>query len=575
MSKELAGHLLVRCLIEQGVETVFGVPGESFLAVLDGFYVHQGKIRFIACRHEGGAAFMAEAHGKISGRPGVCIVTRGPGATNAAIGVHAAFQASTPMVLLIGDVGGDFRDREAFQEIDFSAMFGPNSKGMAKRVERVDDPDRLAEYVQRAFATAMNGRPGPVVLVLPEDMLTKPTPASPLARIEPALPAISDADLHALTALLSKAERPLLIVGGLWSPAGASALENFSESWRMPVGTAFRSQDVFNNRHRFYAGDIGIGLNPKLAQRIKDSDLIIAFGARLDEMTTSGYSLLQAPRPYQKLVHVHVNADEINRVFGADLGINASNDSTAKALAGTPCQHPIRWEDWSQAANADYLSFTHVPVDASSAAAVTTTLTGTPIIQPIDMRLIIDVLRRNLPADAIITNGAGNFAGWISRYFRFHGLAAGFKTQLAPAAGAMGYGVPAGIAASLVTRQTVFTIAGDGDFLMNGQELATAAQYGGKSIILLLNNGMLGTIRMHQERHYPDRVSGTDLRNPDFCALARAYGYDAVEVTRTEEFEPTLRQSLIRQNGTLIEIKLSPQIISTSMTLDQIRAHRA
>ena len=561
-----AGHLLVRCLVEQGVDVAFGVPGESFLDVLDGFHAHRDRIRFVACRQEGGAAFMAEAQGKLTGRPGVCIVTRGPGATNAAIGVHTAFQDSTPMVLLVGDVGGDVRDREAFQEIDFAVMFGPSCKGMAKRVERVDDADRIPEYVQRAFATAMNGRPGPVVLVVPEDVLIRLTRSAPGARVEPVKTAIGRDDVLAVAALLRASERPLVIAGGGWSPAGAAALQRFAEAWNLPVGNAFRFQDAFDNHHPLYAGDIGIGVNPKLARRVRDSDLVVAIGARLGEMTTSGYTLLEAPRPRQKLVHVHPGADELNRVYRADLAINACGDAAAEALAALVPDGPLCWAAWSDAANADYRDHTAAALHGATAAGVRAGAT-----EPIDMPTVIGIVQRLLPPDAVITNGAGNFASWIHRYFRFHGIARGWKTQLAPTAGAMGYGVPAGIAANLLTGRVAFTIAGDGDFLMNGQELATAARYGARSIILVLDNGMYGTIRMHQERNYPGHVSGTELSNPDFCALARAYGYAAERVERTADFERVLADALARDRGTLIVIALSPQIITTAATLDEIR----
>ncbi len=566
MSAITAGHLLVRCLVEQGVEVAFGVPGESFLDVLDGFHACRDRIRFVACRQEGGAAFMAEAQGKLTGRPGVCIVTRGPGATNAAIGVHTAFQDSTPLVLLVGDVGGDVRDREAFQEIDFAAMFGPSCKGLAKRVERVDEADRIPEAVQRAFATAMNGRPGPVVLVLPEDMLVRRTEALPGARVEAVKPAIGRDDVLAVEALLRPATRPLVIAGGGWSPAGAAALQRFAEAWHLPVGNAFRFQDAFDNHHPLYAGDIGIGVNPRLAQRVRDSDLVIAIGARLGEMTTGGYTLLEAPRPKQTLIHIHPGADELNRVYHADRAINASSESAAAALAALAPDGPVAWADWADAANADYRA--HVAAAGPGAAG---TLPRPGATEPIDMPTIIGIAQRLLPPDAVITNGAGNFASWIHRYFRFRGIAAGGKTQLAPTAGAMGYGVPAGIAANLLTGRVAFTIAGDGDFLMNGQELATAVGHGAKSIILVLDNGMYGTIRMHQERNYPGRVSGTGLSNPDFCALARAYGYAAETVERTADFERALADALARDRGTLIAIALSPQILTTGPTLDDLR----
>ncbi|HEY2255284.1 MAG TPA: thiamine pyrophosphate-binding protein [Variovorax sp.] len=563
MEHQTGGHLIVRCLIEQGVDTVFGVPGESFLAVLDGFHAHQDRIRFIINRQEGGAAFMAEAHGKLTNRPGVCFVTRGPGATNASIGVHNAFQDSTPMVLFVGDVGSDFRDREAFQEVDFGSFFGPSTKGFAKRVERIDDVDRIPEYVARAFATAMNGRPGPVVLVLPEDMLRRTTSAEPLGRVE-AVSAWSDPGaLRSLRELLLKAQRPLVIAGGGgWTPQAAQALQRFAENWRLPVANAFRFQDTFDNHHPLYAGDVGIGINPKLAERVRQSDLILAIGPRLGEMTTSGYTLLEAPKPKQTLVHIHASAEELNRVYQADLAINAGMASAARSLEVLSAPTELPWEAWTAAANADYLAnlepqaLAGLPADAPRGA--------------VDMAAVVALLQQHLPPDAAITNGAGNFASWVHRYFRYHGLAKGHKTQLAPTSGAMGYGVPAGIAANIATGRVAFTIAGDGDFLMNGQELATAAQHGGRSIIVLLNNGMFGTIRMHQEREYPTKVSGTALRNPDFCALARAYGYAAERITETAQFEAALLRALAAATGTLIEIPLDPEVISTRGTLGAI-----
>ena len=561
--QQSAGHLLVECLIAQGVDTAFGVPGESYLAVLDGFHRYRDQIRFITCRQEGGAAFMAEAAGKLTGRPGVCLVTRGPGATNASIGVHTAFQDSTPMVLLVGDVGSDFRDREAFQEIDFQSFFGPSTKGMAKRVERIDDARRIPEYIARAFATAMNGRPGPVVLVLPEDMLTQTVSATPLPRVD-AVQAWSDpGSLRDLRGLLLQSQKPFVIAGGGgWTPQAAQALQRFAENWQLPVGNAFRFQDTFDNHHPLYAGDVGIGINPRLAARIREADLVIAIGPRLGEMTTNGYTLLEAPRPRQKLVHIHASAEELNRVYQADLVINASMNAAARSLEVLSAPVSLPWADWTAAAHADY-----------EANLQPQALPGLDTAQPgaIDMPAVVALLQKHLPADAVLTNGAGNFASWVHRYFRHFGLARGHKTQLAPTVGAMGYGVPAGIAANLLTGRVAFTIAGDGDFLMNGQELATASQNGGKSLIVLLNNGMYGTIRMHQEREYPEHISGSALANPDFCALARAYGYAAEQVTRTEDFEAALLRALACERGTVIEIPLSPEVITTRSTLTAIR----
>jgi acetolactate synthase-1/2/3 large subunit len=561
----MGGHLLVQCLIAQGVTHAFGVPGESYLAVLDGFHAHAEQIQFVTCRQEGGAAFMADAQGRLTGRPGVCFVTRGPGATNASIGIHTAFQDSTPMVLFVGDVASDTRDREAFQEVDFGSFFGPSTKGMAKRVERIDDAKRIPEYVARAFATAMNGRPGPVVLVLPEDMLTHMVQAQPLARIE-AVEAWSDPGaLRRLREMLLQSERPFVIAGGGgWTVQAAQALQRFAENWKLPVGNAFRFQDTFDNFHPQYAGDVGIGINPKLAAHIKSSDLIIAIGPRLGEMTTSGYTLLTPPKAQQTLVHIHASAEELNRVFQADLAICATMNAAARSLEVLTAPNTLPWEAWTQAIHADY-----------EANVRPQALAGLPADNEagvVDMPEVIAVLQKHLPADAVLTNGAGNFASWVHRYYKHHGLVKGHKTQLAPTVGSMGYGVPAGIGAAILTGRVVFTIAGDGDFLMNGQELATAVQHGAKTIIVLLNNGMFGTIRMHQEREYPTHISGSNLNNPDFAALAKAYGYAGVRITRTAEFEAVLLDALARDQGTLIEVMLNPEVITTRGTLSAITA---
>jgi acetolactate synthase I/II/III large subunit len=557
---QIAGHLLVQCLITQGVTHAFGVPGESYLAVLDGFHAHADRIRFVTNRQEGGAAFMAEAQGKLTGRPGVCFVTRGPGATNASIGLHTAFQDSTPMVLFVGDVASDARDREAFQEVDYAAFFGPSTKGMAKRVERIDDARRIPEYVARAFATAMNGRPGPVVLVLPEDMLTQQVDAEPLPRVEPVQAWSDPGALRELRTLLLASERPLVIAGGGgWTPQSAAALQRFAENWQLPVTNAFRFQDCFDNHHPLYAGDVGLGINPALARRVRECDLLIAMGPRLGESTTGGYTLIEAPLPTQKLVHIHASAEELGRVYQPTLAINATMNAAARGLEVLTAPPVVKWADWSQACHADYLA----NIDPANGGI---TLPGT-----IDMPAIIHTLQKHLPADAVLTNGAGNFASWLHRFFRYHGLAKGHKTQLAPTNGAMGYGVPAGIGAAILTGRTAFTIAGDGDFLMNGQELATAVQHGSKSIVLLLNNGSFGTIRMHQEREYPAHVSGSGLSNPDFCALARAYGYAAERITHTAEFEPALQRALAAPTGTVIEVLLDVDVITTRGTLGAIR----
>ncbi|MCW2313169.1 thiamine pyrophosphate-binding protein [Rhodoferax antarcticus] len=568
---QLAGHLLVQSLIAQGVTHAFGVPGESFLAVLDGFYQYRDQIKFVVNRQEGGAAFMAEAVGKLTRRPGVCFVTRGPGATNASIGVHTAFQDSTPLVLFVGDVASNARDREAFQELNYLSFFGPSTQGMAKRVERIDDPTRIPEYIARAFATAMNGRPGPVVLVLPQDMLMQTvTPHAMAGTTLQALPKVLAVEgqiglqpLSQLREKLLKAKQPMVIAGGSgWSPQAAHDLQRFAENWCLPVGNAFRFQDTFDNHHPLYAGDVGIGLNPKLAQRIKDSDLILAIGCRLGEITSGGYTLIESPRPRQTLLHIHASAEELNRVFQADLAIQASVASAAASLKELSAPASFKWARWSAACHADYLvnlqssAIKDLPADTAQGV--------------VNMPAIIATLQQHLPPDAVLTNGAGNFASWLHRFYRYHGLVKGFKTQLAPTNGAMGYGVPAGIAAALTTGRLVFTLTGDGDFLMNGQELATAAQHGAKTIILLLNNGMFGTIRMHQEREFPQRMSGTPLRNPDFSALAQAYGYAGVRISRTEQFEPELVAALAREQGTLIELMLEPEAITTRGSLNAI-----
>lgn len=564
MTPRIAGHLLVECLIAQGVTKVFGVPGESYLAVLDGFHRHTDQIQFIINRQEGGAAFMAEAHGKLTGRPGVCFVTRGPGATNASIGVHTAFQDSSPMVLFVGDVASDTRDREAFQEVDYSSFFGPSTKGMAKRVERIDDAQRIPEYLARAFATAMNGRPGPVVLVLPEDMLMQVVVAHPVTGlVAQPLPRLVPVDawsdpgaLRRLRELLLQSQRPIVIAGGSgWTVQAAQALQRFAENWCLPVGNAFRFQDTFDNHHPLYAGDVGIGINPRLAERIRSSDLIIAIGPRLGEMTSGGYTLFEVPQPRQTLVHIHASAEELHRVYHADLAINASMSAAARSLEVLSAPATLPWTAWSEGCHADYLG----------------NLVPQPLPGEIDMPAVVACLQKHLPADAVLTNGAGNFASWMHRFYRHHGLAKGYKTQLAPTNGAMGYGVPAGIAAAITTGRTVLTMTGDGDFLMTGQELATAVQYGAKTIIVLLNNGMFGTIRMHQEREYPAHVAGTALRNPDFVALAQAYGYAGQRITRTDEFEPALMAALARPQGSLIEVVLDPEVISTRGTLSAIR----
>jgi acetolactate synthase I/II/III large subunit len=558
----LAGHALVEALLAQGVHTVFGVPGESYLAVLDGMHQYREQIRFIACRHEGGAAFMAEAQGKLTGRPGICFVTRGPGASNASIGLHTAFQDSTPMVLFVGQVASEQRDREAFQEIDYRQMFGPGTLGMAKWVGEVQHADRLPEYVARAFHTALQGRPGPVVLVLPEDMLTTLTSAPVLPRTEAAQAWPAPGALREVRALLLAAQRPFVIAGGSgWDAASCDALQRFAQGWNLPVACAFRFQDLFDNRHSNYAGDMGVGINPALARRVAAADLVLAIGPRLGEMTTVGYSLLAPPRPRQKLIHVHAGAEELGRVYAADLLLQASMGSAAKALETLAPPATLAWAEWTAAAQADYQA----------------NLVAAPV-EPLDMAVVVKTVQRLAPADTVYANGAGNFSGWLHRYCRYACLSEFGRTQLAPTSGAMGYGVPAAIAAALLyPDRAVVNFAGDGDFLMTGQELATATGYGagagkGKLIVIVVDNGTYGTIRMHQEREYPGRVSGSDLFNPDFAALARAYGWRAEAMDSTAQFEAAFEAALTHAVPTLLHLRLSSDVSTSRTTLTAIRA---
>jgi acetolactate synthase-1/2/3 large subunit len=554
-----AGHALVEALIEQGVHTCFGVPGESFLAALDGFHEHRDRIRFIACRQEGGAAFMAEAQGKLSARPGVCFVTRGPGATNAAIGVHTAFQDSTPMLLLVGQVASDQRDREAFQEIDYRQMFSPGTLGLAKWVAEVESADRLPEYVARAFHVAMQGRPGPVVLALPEDMLTTPTAASVLPRVQPVSAWPAPQALRELRSMLLAARAPLVIAGGSgWSADSARALQRFAEKWQLPVACAFRFQDTFDNRHALYAGDVGIGISPALGKRVREADLVIALGIRLGEMTTGGYTLIEAPRPKQKLVHIHAGAEELGRVYAADLLIQAGMDNAAVALESLEAPARAPW-------GAELAHRAHAEYEANQQASA---------VVPLDLAAVIKTLAARLPEGAVWTNGAGNFTGWVHRYVRYAGLQHHGRTQLAPTSGAMGYGLPAAVAAALLhPERWVVNVAGDGDFLMTGQELATATGYGAKRLIsIVVDNGTYGTIRMHQEREYPGRVAGSDLFNPDFAALARAYGWAAASVQRTEAFAPALEEMLAAGRPALLHLRLDADVSTSRTTLGAIRA---
>jgi acetolactate synthase I/II/III large subunit len=544
------GQLLIDALKVHGVDMVFGVPGESYLAALDAFHGASEKIQFVICRQEGGAAYMADAYGKLTGRPGVCFVTRGPGATNASLGIHTAYQDSTPVVLFVGQVGNDFVEREAFQEIDYRRMYGQ----MAKWVAQIDRADRVPEYVSRAFHTAVSGRPGPVVLALPEDMQVETAAVADTGRYQRIAAHPGDADLQKLRGMLARAKRPFVLLGGSdWNAQACADLCAFAEANDLPVGTAFRRQDLYDNRLPNFAGDVGIGINPKLAERVKTSDLLIAVGARMDEMTTGGYTLLDAPRPKQQFVHVHPGADVLGRVYQADLLIHSGMPEFAQAVKKLAPVEARPWKDATKTARAEYEAWIQ-PEPAPGA------------LHPGE---VMAFLRKRLPPETIVTNGAGNFAGWIHRYYQF----AGFRTSLGPTSGSMGYGVPSGVAAKLVhPDRPVVSINGDGDFMMNGQELATAAQYGLKIVFLVMNNGMYGTIRMHQEREYPGRVSGTELKNPDFAALARAYGLHGETVEKTADFEPAFERAWKAKTASVIELRVDPEAITTRTTLSAIRA---
>lgn len=539
------GKLLVDQLAIHGTDIAFCVPGESYLEVLDGLY--DSPIRLITCRHEAGAANMADAYGKLTGRPGICIVTRGPGATQASVGVHTAFQDSTPMILLVGQVASDQVEREAFQEIDYRRMFGP----MAKWVAQIDRADRIPEYVARAFTTACAGRPGPVVLSLPEDMLSSETDAPDALpfQVVQAHPGLEQLD--GLRALLERAERPLAILGGAgWTARAAQDMRAFLEANALPAGAAFRRQDALDNDSPSYVGDVGIGINPKLAARVRESDLLLVVGPRLGEMTTSGYTLVEPPTPTQTLVHVHPGAEELGRVYRPELPILAGMEQFAAAVRDVRVEP--RWREWTSAARADYEAWQqHSPMPGS-----------------LDLGDCIAHLRERVP-DAIVTNGAGNFSAWVHRFWRWRD----YPTQLAPTSGAMGYGVPAAVAAKAVAPdRTVICFAGDGDFLMSGQELATAAQYDLPIVVLVVNNGMYGTIRMHQERQFPGRVVGTALANPDFAAYARAFGAHGETVTQTSEFAAALDRALTAGTSALIELQIDPEAINPRTTLSAIRA---
>jgi acetolactate synthase I/II/III large subunit len=539
------GKLLVDQLAVHGADTIFSVPGESFLAVLDGLY--DSPIRLITCRHEGGAANMADAYGKLTGRPGIAIVTRGPGATQASVGVHTAYQDSTPMILLVGQVASDQVEREAFQEIDFRRMFGP----MTKWVAQIDRADRIPEYVARAFSTACAGRPGPVVLALPEDMLSSQTDAADALPFHVVQPHPGAEQIERLRGLLAGAERPFVLLGGAgWTQRTSTDMRAFLEANELPAGAAFRRQDSIDNDSPSYVGDVGIGINPKLAARVRAADVLLVVGPRLGEMTTSGYTLVAPPTPAQTLVHVHPGAEELGRVYRPELPILSGMEHFAAAvreLRVTPS-----WSDETRAARLDYEAWQQHEA-----------MPGT-----LDLGDCIAHLRARVP-DAIVTNGAGNFSAWAHRFWRWHEVG----TQLAPTSGAMGYGVPAAVAAkAFAPERTVICFAGDGDFLMSGQELATAAQHDLPIIVLVVNNGMYGTIRMHQERHYPGRVVGTELANPDFAAYARAFGAHGETVTETAQFPEAFDRALDARTSALIELQIDPDAINPRTTLSKIRA---
>jgi acetolactate synthase-1/2/3 large subunit len=544
-------RLVVDALLTHGVERVFCVPGESFLAVLDSLHDETERIQTVVCRHEAAAANMAEAVGKLTGRPGVAIVTRGPGATHASIGVHTAFQDSTPMILLIGQCAREHLDREAFQEIDYRRMFGQ----MAKWVAQIDDPRRIPEYLSHAFHTATSGRPGPVVLSLPEDVLSDAcavVPGAPAYHRVAASP--SAAQMDELRQLLEGAQRPMVIAGGSgWTSEASADLQRFVENWQLPIGLAFRFQDTLDNEHANYAGDVGLGINPALAKRIADADLLLVFGPRMGEATTGGYTLLDIPKTRQTLVHVHQGAEELGRVYSADLPIVSGMPELASLLAALqpPSSKPA-WAGTAEEAHRSYLEW-RVPRQ---------------IPGDVQMGEVIQQLRAHLPEDAIVTNGAGNYATWLHRHFSYRH----FRSQLAPTSGAMGYGVPAAIAAkSLYPQRTVVALAGDGCFMMSAQELATAMQYDLHVLFIVVNNSHFGTIRMHQERHYPNRVHGTGLTNPDFAAFARSFGAHGETVERTEDFLPALERSLAAKRAAVIEIRIPQEASTPGATLEQIR----
>ena len=554
--KRTGAQLLIDNLRVQGVDTIYCVPGESYLPVLDVLHDAKDNIRLIVCRHEGAAANMAEAHGKLTGAPGVCIVTRGPGATHASVGVHTAKQDSTPMILLIGQVEREFKGREAFQEVDYEFMFAR----LAKWVVEIDRASRIPELVSRAFQTAVSGRPGPVVLALPADMLTERTAVGESRRYKIVRAHPGAADLHQLRTMLAGAQRPLLLLGGGgWDQNACNDIAAFAVANQLPTAVAFRFQDLFDNCHELYIGDVGLAINPRLAECVRNADLLLAVGPRLGEATTGGYELLKPPRlrEGQQLVHVHSDPDELCRVYQADLAVNSGMGSFAAAARLIEPVDSTRWEPWLAETRQSYLHHIAVPAPELSYSK-----------RYIDMSQVVAYLRERLPPDAILTNGAGNYTTWIHRFYQYRT----FRTQLAPTSGAMGYGLPAAIAAKLrYPGRVVVAFAGDGCFLMYGQELATAIKYNLPIIILVVNNSMYGTIRMHQERNYPGRAYGTDLINPDFAAFAQAFGAQGQIVNRMDDFRTAFEEALTAKTPSLLELRVDPDIITPSTRLSEIR----
>ncbi|MBS0220344.1 MAG: thiamine pyrophosphate-binding protein [Proteobacteria bacterium] len=549
LPRRSGAQVLIDQLRIHGADTIFGVPGESYLAALDALYAQRNSLRYVICRQEGGAANMAEAYGKLTGRPGICFVTRGPGATNASIGLHTGFQDSTPMILLVGQVAREQTEREAFQEIDYRRMFGQ----MAKWVAQIEDARRIPELVSQAFHRAVNGRPGPVVLALPEDMLTDEVEVADAGPYKIARGAPSADDMVALRRLLEEARQPMVILGGGgWTAEACADIRAFIEANNLPVTTAFRNQDLLDNRHPNFVGDLGVGASPPLAERIKACDLIVAIGPRLGEATTAGYTLFDIPVPKQKLVHVHAGAEELGRVFQPTLPINSGMANFAKAAKAMKPVDGTRWKAHVEQGRAAYLA------------------NIAPNEQPgaVNMTEVIAWLNKRLPDDVIVTNGAGNYAAFLHRFFQYRG----FRTQLAPTSGAMGYGVPAAVAAKIVQpNRMVVSFAGDGCFLMNGQEFATAVQHGANVVIVVVDNGMYGTIRMHQEREYPTRVHGTDLKNPDFAAYARAFGGHGETVEQTADFAAAFERAVAAGKPAIIHVKTDPEALTSRITLGKLR----